>query len=237
MATGFTSNLVVDVSDAEAATRFIPGQETTEEWAVIVVHELMHQYQGTFGKGILRRLLKTISVVSQDSLGAIFRNYDTLSRSVRRENQLLLGALAAPNSQQTRDSLTIYLRLKRAHRAYMRERIGKSFDELEDVHEILESGTRLVEYHLSKDLKQVTPFQPLVGFDPLYSSNQVEAIRQFSLETQGQYLWNVSPKYGYAIGFNSIRLLEKLGISYQDRIYARRRFSFEREFQRWIRAH
>lgn len=235
LATGFHADLVADVSDVEAAIRYIPGQKTTEEWAIIVVHELMHQYQGMFRKGILKRSLRAVTAVSQDSLGAIFRNYEALSRSVRRENQVLLGALAAADEPQVKDSLTVYLRLKRAHRAYLREQWGKGFAEVEDVHEILESGTRLVEYHLSNDLKQLPPFQPLVGIDPLYSANQAEAIRQFSLEKQGRYLWNVIPTYGYAIGFNSIRLLEKLGIRYQDRLYARKRFSFEREFSKWLK--
>ncbi len=75
------------------------------------------------------------------------------------------------------------------------DELGTDIVAFEQLMEVVEGSARYIEYHLYRHLGT---FQP----------------------AEFQWLFTPSNKYYYALGFNALRLLDKLGIDYRGDIFA-----------------
>ncbi|GAB3342953.1 hypothetical protein GCM10027299_58230 [Larkinella ripae] len=129
--------------------------------------------------------------------------------------------------------LTRLLRIRKARLATHQKATGFDLTTKEEFEQIAEAGTRYIEYHLSNDFKRYPVDTRLAAVDSSYRANQ--GFARYSLEKEGRYLYKLTSVYYYALGFNSIRLLEKLGIPFKNRMYAEPDYSFTKEFERYVK--
>ena len=109
------------------------------------------------------------------------------------ENALLLKAIERPGSAE--DYMREFFELRDKRRARVLAELGVDIVAYEQLMEVVEGSARYVEYRLYRYLG-------------VYSWSKY------------QWLFAPSDKYYYALGFNALRLLDKLGIDYRPDIFS-----------------
>ena len=88
-----------------------------------------------------------------------------------------------------------FFELRDKRRARVLAEVGVDIVAFEQLMEVVEGSARYIEYHLYRRLGVFRP-------------------------AEFQWLFSPSNKYYYALGFNALRLLDKLGIDYRGDIFA-----------------
>ena len=109
------------------------------------------------------------------------------------ENALLLKAIERPGSAE--DYMREFFELRDKRRARVSSEFGVDIVPFEQLMEVVEGSARYIEYHLYRHLGTFRP-------------------------AEFQWLFTPSNKYYYALGFNALRLLDRLGIDYRGDIFA-----------------
>jgi hypothetical protein len=208
----------------------------TETWAAMALHELFHQYQSNHPPFRERAIsmLKNGQYLGRDSLSRIFKQYPAFGQAARQENELLLLCLQTTQPAQIDSLLHILLALREKRLAGFRQQTGMDISAYENFEQIAEGGARFVEYHYSGSLGTLASDKHLAAVDTAYRSHK--AYKKYSLEKQGRYLYTISSQYFYALGFNSIRLLDKLGVPFRYLCYADPQYSFTKAFQTYLQS-
>ncbi|GAB3898000.1 hypothetical protein GCM10028803_16850 [Larkinella knui] len=234
MFTNFADGIAA-CNDVTVSRRYIPDVKDTETWAMMVVHEQFHQYQ-TNHKPFQKRAIAMLSggqYLSHDSIRAIYNANPAFKKAVNQENDLLLVCLQTDRKTAIDSMLTQLLRIRNERLASYKKATGFDLSVKEEFEQIAEAGTRYIEYHLSNDFKKYPVDPRLAAVDTSYHANR--GFANYSLEHEGQYLYKMGATYYYALGFNSIRLVEKLGIPFKDRMYAEPDYSFTKVFEAYLK--
>lgn len=235
MATNFADGIIA-CSDLALSQQFLPDVPDTETWSVMALHELFHQYQSNHPPFRERaiKMLKNGQYLGRDSLSRIFKQYPAFGQAAREENELLLLCLQTTQPAQLDSLLYALLSLREKRLASFRQQTGMDISAYENFEQIAEGGARFMEYHYSRSLGNFASDKNLAAVDTAYHSHK--AYRKYSLEKEGRYLYTLSSQYFYALGFNSIRLLDKLGVPFRDQCYADPQYSFTKAFQTYLQS-
>ncbi|WP_224490923.1 hypothetical protein [Robertkochia flava] len=204
----------------EETRQFIPSVTSTEWWTTMVIHEMFHHYQyntpafGAYARSVIGNLPIDIR-----NLIELCQTDTTFLEMIRKENDLLLGALAENNDDQKIALLREYL----SNREKRISKYGKDrefLEQVENYYVIQEGGARYLEYQAMKAMEDMYRNQPepILENDTLFRG--FEEFREVDLTREEfSYLTYADPyTYHYAIGFNLMRVLDALNIDYRQNL-------------------
>ncbi|ALM06404.1 hypothetical protein SB49_00180 [Sediminicola sp. YIK13] len=213
----YFKNPVEQYSSVEEIGKYIPSVESTEMWATMVVHEMFHHYQYN-NKNYRKYADSQIAILPFDSrnLVALCQEDKQFLSMIRSENDILMKAISN-DIEDDRDALiTSYLDQREKRIA----KYGAEYPHLEQVENyyvIQEGSARYIEYQSMFTLKSYfnNPDAPTTQDDPKFSS--YSEFEEINLENDAfNYLvYAGTTDYHYTIGFNIMRLLDKLKIEYK----------------------
>lgn len=181
---------VMRCSSPEITRQYVPEVPSVNVWAPMVMHEYFHGFQFK-QEGFLDEFMR-ISSFESDTLTALCADYAWFKESVAEENALLLKAIERPGSAE--DYMREFFELRDKRRERVLAEVGVDIVAFEQLMEVVEGSARYVEYRLYRYLGE-------------YSWAKY------------QWLFKPSDKYYYALGFNALRLLDKLGIDYRGDLF------------------
>lgn len=136
---------------------------------------------------------------------------------VQRENRLLIEAIGQENKSDRNSKVQEYLKARKKRvMKYSKERIH--LEKVEDFYVIQEGSARYLEFqcmNVFSDFRNNIN-SPKVSKDP--SFEEFESI-DLTSEDLNYLTYAGATDYHYAIGFNTIRLLDKLGVEYKKDIF------------------
>lgn len=201
----------------EETSTFIPSVKSTEMWSTMVIHEMFHHFQ--YNNEIFKEYAKSnvgklpfdirnlMSLCKQDSL---------FMEGIQSENNLLLAAIDAEEESERIANARQYLSLRKS-------RIGKyqnqhpHLEQVENYYTIQEGSARYVEYQSMLILNDFATKSEKYNLeiDPMFDS--FKEFQSVSLKSNDfNYLTYAGPNtYHYALGFNLMRLLDKMGVEYK----------------------
>ncbi|MBR3386867.1 MAG: hypothetical protein IKM75_09205 [Bacteroidales bacterium] len=181
---------IMRCSSPEVTKQFVPDVPSVDVWAPMVMHEYFHGFQFK-QEGFFDEFMR-ISSFESDTLTTLCADYAWFKESVVEENALLLKAIERPGSAE--DYMREFFELRDKRRARVLDELGTDIVAFEQLMEVVEGSARYIEYHLYRHLGTFRP-------------------------AEFQWLFIPSNKYYYALGFNALRLLDKLGIDYRGDIF------------------
>lgn len=179
-------------STYKQAKKLIPGIKDERDWYTILLHECTHVWQQRHPK-----FLTAISNFEQlyggpEQVGNIHKQDSVLYAALKTENDALLAALAADNTDNENAEINRFIQLRANRRQLM---LNNGYPEelirFCDMQELAEGQSRYIEYNLGKHLG-------------LYESNDP---RWGDIDKNGWF---------YATGFNLYNLLKKRGFNMAD---------------------
>lgn len=223
-------------SDWSISNKVIPGINDTESWILMVLHEMFHQFQSrqpAFREHFMDMWYKK-QYIPQDSVGHLYKKYLSFQEQVEQENDLLLSCLRTDNRVHIDSMLHALLQIRQDRLAEFKKVSGFDIEPDENFEQIAEAGARYIEYYFATGLVDHPTNESLASIDPNYRRH--ELYKSYSLQDQGRYLYKLTSKYFYALGFNSIRLLEKLKFPFRERLYSKRGVSFTALFKEYLQT-
>ena len=184
--------IVMRCSSPEVTRQCVPEVPSVNVWAPMVMHEYFHGFQFK-QEGFLDEYLRISSGFETDTLTTLCTQLDWFRKSVEEENALLLKAIDNPGSAE--DYMRAFFELRDKRRARVSSELSVDIVAFEQLMEAVEGSARYVEYRLYRHLGTFRA-------------------------AEYQWLFTPSDKYYYALGFNALRLLDKLGIDYRGNIFA-----------------
>ena len=170
--------------------------------------------------------------ITPDSVGRLYNKYPVFQEQIRQENEILLTCLQTQNIVDIDSMLTDLLKIRAGRLSTFKRENGFDIEPDENFEQIAEGGTRYIEYQFARGLSARAPDERLAAVDSNYRRH--ELYKQYKLDDQGRYLYKPTAKYFYALGFNSIRLLEKLKIPFRERLYSQKGVSFTALFKDYL---
>ncbi len=196
--------------------RVVEDVTTTEVWATMVIHEYFHGFQFKHPK-FLEYFMDTVAQVPSDSLRSIYRDHEWFKEKLDRENALLLQALETTDRTRIADLVKEFLTVRVERRAHVEKSLGFQIAAYEMAYETMEGTARYIEFMLYQSFADLPPDADLVKTDSVYAG--YEAFANYRID-RDPWLYSTSAKaWFYATGFNQVRILEKLGIPYKDRLF------------------
>lgn len=213
----YFNNPVEQYCSVEEIAQYIPSVESSEMWSTMVIHEMFHHYQ--FNNENYKEYAKSeISVLPFDTrdLSRLGREDDNFLSMIQNENDLLMKAISENNISSRDSSISAFLE----NRKNRMDQYGKEYPNLEQVEDfyILQEGSaRYIEFKSMFELSEYAKDSGSVAIsnDPMFNSFQ--EFKEINLTDPAfSYLTYAAPSdYHYTIGFNIMRLLDKLEIEYQ----------------------
>ena len=202
-------------SSPEITQNFVPDVPSIETWATMVMHEYFHGFQFQHNQ-YLDYIEKNIALMSQDTLQSIYIQNDWYKESVDKENDILLSAIESADTIQIRELIKNFFILREHRRRDTKDRLNTDIIVTEELFETMEGTARYVEFNLYNVLSTKKPDIEMIESDTLYRS--YEHFKEFNLE-ENEWLYRTHSMYYYAIGFNILRLLDKLGVEYKQTLF------------------
>ncbi len=186
----------------------------------MVIHETFHLYQHSMQAhhNQLKTLISNDTYISQEELGEIFKDNTWFSNSVRKENELILSALSEINPDKVKKDINFFLKTREKRRVKYLKDYKYDIAPIECLNEASEGGARYIVFNTKIYLKESSIDKEILSVDTCYNSNQ--KYLNYSLENNKNFCYPHS-RYFYVTGFNMIRLLEKLEISFKDSLYTK----------------
>ncbi|MBD0831582.1 hypothetical protein [Aestuariibaculum sediminum] len=200
---------------------FIPSIKSTEMWATLVIHEMFHHFQ--YNNLNFKNYAESIASLNYDIRNLIKLGLDDpdFSSAIQKENELLLKAIDANNEMSIIQNITTYFNeRKKRLEAYKSEH--PLMEKVENFYTLQEGSARYMEYQCAKELSEFAINQPdslTLTNDPKF--NSFKAFENISLNHH-EFSWMTyadASTYHYAIGFNLMRLFDKLGINYKKNLF------------------
>ena len=202
-------------SSFEITQKTVPDVNSTEQWTTMIMHEYFHGFQFKhpahltyFGKHI---------AASADTLQKIYNAHGWYKESVDQENAVLLAALDAADEAKMKSLIDSFFRFREQRRRQTKLQLNFDVTRLEQCYEAKEGTARYAEYSLYRHFASRNPNRNLLQSDTAYHSYQY--FRSHTLEKDKWLYLSDRTRYFYATGFNQVRLLEKLKINYQTRLF------------------
>lgn len=213
----FYKNPVEQYSSVEEIGKFIPGVESTEMWATMVLHEMFHhfQYNNENYQKYAETEIGSLPFSIRD-LVSIAGEDEAFLAMIQKENDYLMRAIAE-NESAVRDSLiTTYLQERQSRiTAYSKEH--PHLEKVENYYIIQEGSARYMEYKSMFILSDYAALEapPVILNDSLFKS--FSEFKEIDLNDPAfSYLTYAAPSdYHYTIGFNTMRLLDVMNLDYK----------------------
>ena len=216
----FFKNPVEQYSSVEEIGSYISSVESTEMWATMVVHEMFHHYQYN-NVNYNKYAESVIGILPFDSrnLVALCRDDKQFLVMIRNENDILMEAISK-DDKVTRDSLILSYLNERKKRMEQYSRDNPYLEQVENYYVIQEGSARYIEYHSMFILQSYfnNSDAPIILKDPKF--NAYSEFETIDLDSDAfNYLVYAGPTdYHYTLGFNMMRLLDKLKIDYKSNL-------------------
>jgi hypothetical protein len=202
-------------SSQEEAFKKIPECTTTEYWVTMIIHEYFHGFQFQH-KQFLKVTQEKTSQISEDSLAQIHKGNDWFKESLNKENDCLLKALSATETQEINNQIEQFFTLRKTRRQKTQANLKVVIDDVEKIYETMEGTSRYIEYQLQVAFANKQPDPKLSQVDPSYKAYQI--FKNYKIEND-PWLYTPGKRYFYATGFNIVRLLDKLHIPYKSNLF------------------
>lgn len=214
----------MNCSSVEITKKAIPGVNSTELWATMVIHECFHGFQYKH-ISYLNYIMNVIGKYPSDTLEKIYKANKWYQESIDKENDMLLAAIKSSNSLYTKKFIDTFFQLRNQRRLRTVKELNFNVKPLEEIYGTMEGTARYVEFSLYKDFATMPADNELAKLDTSYHSYQY--FKHYKInEDQWLYL-TAKTSYFYAIGFNMARLLDKLKIDYKRRLFNEGNLSLE----------
>jgi len=216
-------------SSPEEFIRVSGFKVNTQEWAAIVLHEFFHGFQihhpAYVEQGAQNYFLNaSVGKVMQQ----LYNTYDWYKTAVDRENNLLLEAITSKNTIHTDSLIAEFFRVRQQRRSMTTAGDGgPDLSQLEKSFETIEGTARFIEaFVITHPVADPT----LKKIDSLYTNDPAPAAFPEDLvKTQKTQV------YYYATGFNIVRLLQKLKIDYESKLYKQADLTLEDLLQAYLK--
>ncbi|RYE13770.1 MAG: hypothetical protein EOP45_20690 [Sphingobacteriaceae bacterium] len=207
-------NPVMLCSDYEVTHTTVNDVPNIQTWATMVMHEYFHGFQ--FRHRAFIRYANDSVTISNRKLQAYYDNYPWFRGSVNQENQLLLRCLTENDKLKIKQLFNgvITLRNQRLKRVFEQQKI--LLGPQEEFLEKMEGSARYVEYQLYISFKNIPADEQLSRLDTAY---KFSALKNFTLKSKPWMYESSSVYYFYSTGFNMLRLLDKLHVSYKQSFF------------------
>lgn len=206
----------MNCSSLEITKKIIPDISSTELWITMIMHEYFHGFQ--FKHPVfIHYFEKNIANTPADSLKKIYEETPWFKESVDKENEFLLTAIATESKLEISKSIHSFFELRKLRRERTKKQLGFNIETIEKNYETMEGTARYVEFKLYELFSKLEPNIKLIECDSSYHS--YEYFRNYSIENDEWLYLSEKTTYYYAIGFNTARLLDKLGIEYKSRLF------------------
>lgn len=211
-------------SSPEITNKIVPDVPSTEVWATMVMHEYFHGFQFKHKK-YLDYFEKNIVLLTQDTLKSLYSQHKWFKESIDKENNLLLSAIRSTDTTEIKVLIDSFFKLREQRRVNTKQKLNIDIKPIEEIFETMEGSARYVEYNLYDKFITKQPDIALLKSDTLYHSYSY--FKDFSFE-EAQWLYRTGSTYFYAIGFNILRLLDKLEIEYKSKLFYEGELSSEK---------
>ncbi|MBI3235659.1 MAG: hypothetical protein HYZ42_16750 [Bacteroidetes bacterium] len=211
-------------SSYEETFKKIPAVGSTDEWTTMIMHEYFHGYQYKH-QPYMDYYEKEIVQIQPDSLTAIYKSNNAYKKSIDEENQLLLKALNETDSLNTRKHIAEFFSLRNKRRADVLSQYKLDISKYEKCYETMEGTARYIEYSLYSLFSTYKPDEKLLKSDTSFKS--FNKFRNYHIKKDEWLYLTEKTTYFYAIGFNMVRLLDKLNIEYKSRLFKEGKLSLE----------
>ena len=205
-------------SSPEETQKFIPSVTSTEIWATMVIHEMFHHFQ--FNNSSFKNYMKSITTLGFDNrnLKKLLDSDKTFKRDIIIENDLLLKVLVTKNKDSINSFLHLFLK-KRIERRYKYNKVHPNFTKVEDAFEKMEGSARYIEYQSMVIMRKLATTNSYAIKDDTLFNNYTD-FKKFDISNKDfKYLQTVSYDYYYTLGFNLLRVLDKLNINHQKMLF------------------
>lgn len=216
----FYGNPVEQYSSVEEIGKYIPSVKSTEMWATMVVHEMFHHYQyNTENYKEYAQSEIGILPFNINNLISLCQEDEKFLTMIRKENDYLMQAISEGH-KDIRDSLISSYLNERKSRIEEYSIANPDLEKVENYYVLQEGSARYIEYKsmftLSDYANKSDP--PVVLDDPTFKS--YSEFQEIDLQDPAfSYLTHATPiDYHYTIGFNIMRLLDKLKIEYKTQL-------------------
>lgn len=214
----------MNCSSFEITQKTIPDVNSTEQWTSMILHEYFHGFQFKHSD-FLAYFEEHIAEIPADSLKRLYQAHPWYKESVDRENELLLAALEEEEEAEIRRLIQSFFRLRTQRRLQSRQQFNFDIEPVEETFETMEGSARYVEYALYRYFAQKDADEKLLKSDAAYQS--YEYFRNYNIEHDQWLYLSDKTTYFYATGFNLLRLLDKLKIDSQARLFREGKLSLE----------
>ncbi len=222
----------MNCSSLEITKKFVPDVNSTEQWATMIIHEYFHGFQFRH-EAHLNFFEKNIAM-SSDTLRQIYKANDWYKKSVDEENRLLMAAISSADGKQARKCIDSFFVLRNQRRRQAVRELKTDVTLLERSYETMEGTARYVEYSLYAKFAQKKPDRILQESDSSYHSYRY--FQDYHIgKDKWLYLSEAAKDYFYSTGFNLVRLLEKLKIDYQSRVFKEGGLTLEQILQQSLK--
>lgn len=223
----------MNCSSFEITQKTIPDVNSTEQWTSMILHEYFHGFQFKH-PDFLAYFEKHIAGIPADSLKRMYQSHQWYKERVDKENELLLAALEEEDENEIRRLIQSFFRLRTQRRLQSRQQLNFDLQPVEKTFETMEGTARYVEYALYSYFAQKEADEKLMKSDTAYHSYAY--FRNHRLEQDKWLYLTDKTTYFYATGFNLLRLLDKLKIDYQSRLFLEGELSLEDLLEQYLVA-
>ncbi len=201
---------VMMCSDFESARSRIADLGSLQEWASMVIHEYFHGFQ--FRHPTLTAYGNDSVSLRGSQLQAFYDRYEWFKTSLDQENKILLACLEMTDIRKTEAALKIFCTLREQRRCRLEDSLHNNFAPQEDFYEKLEGSAKYVELGLLAAYKLLPADDELRQLDTAYKD---ETYRHFNIKAEKWRYSTGSVSYFYATGYNLLRVLDKLNVTYK----------------------
>lgn len=201
---------VMMCSAYESTLAQMPDLGSLQEWAAMVIHEYFHGFQ--FRNPGLTAYGDSAVSLRGSQLQAFYNQYDWFKASIDQENKLLLHCLTLTDSRQIKTTLRTFCSLRESRTRRLEDSLSIHLALQEAFYEKLEGTAKYVELNLIAGFKKFPADRELQLLDTAYKTN---AYQHFDLNAEQ---WRYTPgsiSYFYATGYNLLRVLDHLNVSYK----------------------
>lgn len=213
----YYQNPVEQYSSVEEIGKYIPSVNSTEMWSTMVIHEMFHHFQynhphySYYAKNVIGEIPFSIK-----DLVSLSRSDEGFFKMIQEENKLLMLAIAEENTELTEQIIKEYLQ-KRKKRINKYSETHPQLEKVENYYILQEGSARYIEY---KSMHALSDYFQQKESPKLYSDSLFQSYTEFESidlnhENFAYLTYAAYTDYHYAIGFNSLRLLDKLQVPYK----------------------
>ena len=127
-----------------------------------------------------------------------------------------MTALQSESPTEIHESIVQFFKLREKRFKQLNDSLRSDIKLIEKNYETMEGTARYIEYNLYKEFESLDAHINLKKSDSLFRS--YEYFNNYNL-TNDKWLYMSGPNYFYAIGFNILRLLDKLEVDNKSRLF------------------